>query len=148
MLTPSRVRTLWALKESAALRHSLAMRMACDAAEAGQVEAEAFHLLMCLAGTPYRAWHRGLEAQKLVAVAWMVAYKVTNDENFDNVVQHVHTVLHDRYPAVRALTRRALCRMEVGMLLALQWRCQRHHVRLPGACGAVSRASTPVIHAL
>lgn len=129
MLTPSTLQCLWAQKATVALRAALAVCMDLEPPEAAEVEAEAFHLLVCLAGARFRGAHRGVDAQKLVAVAWMVAYKMINDEGYDNVVHHVWTTFHDFYPKAKSITRRSMCRLEVSMLLALQWRCLRHHVR-------------------
>lgn len=131
MLTPATIQCLWALAPTARLRATLAICMDLEAAEAAEVEAEAFHLLVCLARARFRGAHRGVEAQKLVAVAWMVAYKMTTDENYDNVVHEVWTTFHDMYPKAKSVTRASLCRTELAILLALQWRCLHHHVH-PG----------------
>ena len=129
MLSPSTIKVLWAQDKCARLRRCLSLQMGLDTEEAAEVEVDAFHILCCLAKAGYRAWHRGAVAHKLVAVVWMLAFKINNDEGFDNVVHHVRTVFYNFYPDCKHNTITSLCRQEVSILLKLQWRCMKHHVQ-------------------
>lgn len=129
MLTSSTIKVLWAAEKCQKLRRCLALHMGLDTEEAAEVEVDAFHILHCLAGAGYRAWHRGAVAHKLVSVVWMLAFKINNDEGYDNVVHHVHGVFHDFYPDCKHNTITSLCRQELSILLKLQWRCMKHHIQ-------------------
>ena len=129
MLTPTTIKVLWGGDKCIRLRRCLASHMGLDTEEAAEVEVDAFHILHCLAKAGYNSWHRGAVAHKLVAVVWMLAFKINNDEGYDNVVHHVRTVFHNFYSDCKHNTIASLRRQEVSILLKLQWRCMKHHVQ-------------------